>query len=73
MGKAAGDGDPDVLDDRAAFAGDDADDTGQAGQRAFAVGVEQPLGREALADHLDSRQQRADAGIFHPLDDQLVG
>ena len=40
---------------------------------ALAAGVEQALGGEADAQHLDARQQGAGAGVFHPLDDELVG
>ena len=53
-------------------AGDDADDRRQHRQRALALGVEQPLGGQALPQHLDPRQQRAGAGIVQPLDDELV-
>ena len=46
--------------------------TGRIGS-AFAAGVEQPLGRQAHAQHLDAGEQGAGAGILHPLGDQLVG
>ncbi len=71
--EAPGDGGLDVLDHRALFAGDHADHPGQHRERPLALGIEQALGAQALLQHLDLRQQRAGAGVFHPLDDQLVG
>ena len=47
--------------------------SGSSGQRALAGGVEQALGGEPHAQHLDAREQGAGAGVFHALDDELVG
>ena len=45
---------------------------GSTGNGCLRIGVEQALGGQPHAQHLDPRQQRAGAGIFHPLDDHLV-
>ncbi len=71
--EAAGDGGADILQHRALRRGDDAHHRRQQRDRALAFGVEQALGGQALLQELDPREQRAGAGIFHPLDDELVG
>ena len=71
--KAPGDGGYDVVDHRALFRRDHADHPRQHRQSALVLGVEQALGTQALLQQLDLCQQRAGAGVFHPLDDQLIG
>ena len=46
--------------------------SGSSGNGRLAGGVEQAFGGEAFAQHLDPGEQRAVAGIFQPLDDELV-
>ena len=72
-GKTPSNGGADVLDDGAALAADHADDAGEHGQRLLAGRVEEALGGEAHPQHFYPRQQRAGAGVFHALDNKLVG
>ena len=71
--EAAGQGGLDVLDHRALGGGDDADHGGQQRQGALAGGVEQAFLGQAQAQRLDAGEQGAGAGVFHAVDDELVG
>jgi len=62
----------DVADDGAGGARHDADDLGQVRQRAFALVGEEPFGGEAALPLLELGHQRAEAGRFERLDDDLV-
>ena len=70
--EAPGDGGADVLDDRAALAGDHADDARQQRDRQLALGVEQPFLEQTQPQPLDPGEQRALAGVVQPVDDELV-
>ena len=72
-GEAAGDRGADVVQDGAGGGGDDPDGGGKQGDAALAGSVEQAFRCEASAEHLDAGQEGADAGVFHVLDDELVG
>ena len=71
-GEAVAEAVQDVANDGARRRGHDTHHLRQVGQRAFAVGVEQALGLQFLAPVLEQLQQRALAGQFQPLDDDLV-
>jgi hypothetical protein len=62
----------DVADHRPGRAGDHPDHGRHRGQGALAVRREQALGLELAFQALKLGQQRADAGGFHGLDDDLV-
>ena len=70
--EAIGEAVENVADDRADRRGDDADHLRQMRQRLFAGGVEEAFGGEPGAPFLQHLHDRADAGEFEPLDDDLI-
>ena len=71
-GPAVADAVQDVADHRPGWAGDDADHRGHGRERPLARRVEQALGAQPGLQPLELRQERADAGGLHGLDDDLV-
>ncbi len=61
----------DVLEGRARGRGDQPDDGGEHGEFAFALGIEEPLPFETLAQLVEGQLQRALAAGLQLADDQL--
>ena len=70
-GVAAGDDGEEVANDSASGRGDDACGVRECGQRAFAFGVEEAFGFEALLELFEGELERACADGFHGFCDEL--